>query len=67
MTYKATSSDKKKYGLDKPSYVVDVSYYTVEGDSTDQNSTTDESKQKKDRSCLSVFGWQKTKAAIIIT
>ena len=47
MTYKATSSDKKKYGLDKPSYVVDVSYYTVEGDSTDQNSTTDESKQKK--------------------
>ena len=47
VTYKATSSDKKKYGLDKPSYVVDVSYYTVEGDSTDQNSTTDESKQKK--------------------
>ena len=33
--------------MDKPSYVVDVSYYTVEGDSTDQNTTTDESKQKK--------------------
>lgn len=46
VTYKSTKSELKKYGLDKPAYTIDVSYYTVKGQEQEQNEQKQEIKEE---------------------